>query len=172
MERNKLIGIFQKHNPQTEMSKDEMMFFMKAMMSTDPNFSCDLNEIDKKIEMYEHFKPLLESFVGQVFLKRIETMTTLKMSFGAFVILIHHMPSPGAAVMYCYHLHNKVPENTVVTLETIGEVFPWGFFSEQQLKEIWAAQKVSTEDSKGYTLVGSPDNMIDYLEMWKELTPA
>ena len=172
MERNKLIGIFNKHNPQTAMSEDETLFMMNAMLSDNPNYSCNIYDMDKESELFTHFIPLLESFTAQVFLARIKTLTTLKMSLGALVILMHHMESPGSAVMYCYHLHNKLPENSVVTAEKLAEVFPWGFFSEQQLKEIWAAQKVSPEQRKGYTCVGAPDNMIDYLEMWKEVTPA
>ena len=172
MERNKLISIFDKHNPQTAMSEDETMFMMNAMLSDDPNYSCNIYDIDKDSELYTHFVPLLESFVAQVFLARIKTMTSLKMSLGALVILMHHIESPGSAVMYCYHLHNKISENTIVTADKLAEAFPWGFFSDTQLKEIWEAQKVKKDDREGYKCVGAPDNMIDYLEMWKEVTPA
>jgi hypothetical protein len=168
MNRNKLIGIFDKHNPNTAMGQDETMFMMNAMLSDDKNFSCPIDMMDEDSGLTSHFKPLIESFVAQVFLKRIEALTTLKMSIGALVILMHHMESPGSAVMYAYHLRNKLPKETVVTAEKLGVVFPWGFFSETQLKEIWDAQKVGVDDREGYTCIGAPDNMIDYLEMWKD----
>ena len=100
-------------------------------------------------------------------MKRLESFTTIKMTLGAFAILMQHIPSPGAGVMYAFYMHNKLPENTLVTVETFAELFPWGFFSEQQLSEIWSAQKVRTDDSKGFACVGAPDNMIDYVEIWK-----
>lgn len=167
MNRNKLISIFNKHNPQTQMTKDETMFMMNAMLSEDPNYSCDINDMDKESELYTHFQPLLESFTAQVFLKRIEAMTTLKMSIGALVVLMHHMESPGNAVMYAFRLHDKLPKNSIVTVDKLAEVFPWGFYSETQLTEIWDAQKVAMDDRKGYTCVGAQDNMIDYLEIWE-----
>jgi len=167
MNKEKLVEIFDKHAPRTEMSKEETMIMLNILMSEDKTLSADINELDKESEIYEHFKPLLESFQGQVFLKRLEHFTTLKMSLGAFAMLMQHMPSPGACVMHAFYLHSKLPENTLVTVDSFAEVFPFGFFSETQLKDIWAAQKVGSEESKTNKCVGAPDNMIDYIEIWK-----
>lgn len=167
MNKQELIDIFEKHTPSTPMSEDETMTMFSIMMSKDPNLSCDLNEIDKNSEVYQHMKPLIDSFQAQVFLSRIKALTSLKISLGALLILIHHMESAGKAVMLTFYLYNKIPENTLVTVETIGEVFPWGFFSDEQLNKIWDAQKVRTDDRKDFTCIGAPDNMIDYLETWK-----
>ena len=167
MNRAKLVEIFDKHTPNTEMTEDEMMLMMSIMIGKDKSLSIDIDELDKDSEIYKHFKPLIESFQGQVFLKRLKAFTTLKISLGAFAILLQHMPSPGACVMYNFYLCNKLPENTLITVETFGDVFPWGFFSESQLKEIWAAQKVDSEMAKKHQCVGAPDNMIDYVETWK-----
>jgi len=81
---------------------------------------------------------------------------------------MHHIESPGSAVMYTFYLYNKLPENTIITADKLAEVFPWGFFSERQLQDIWDAQKVGGDDREGYTCIGAPDNMIDYLESWKD----
>lgn len=167
MNKEKLVEIFDKHTPNTEMSEDEMMLMMGIMMGKDKSLSVDIDELDKNSEIYKHFKPLIESFQGQVFLKRLKAFTTLKMSLGAFAILLQHMPTLGSCVMYTFYLYNKLPENTLITVETFGDVFPWGFFSETQLNEIWSAQKVNSENAKEYACVGAPDNMIDYLETWK-----
>jgi len=167
MNKQKLIDIFEKHTPNTPMSKDETMAMFNILMSKDPNLSCDLNEIDKESEIYKHMKPLIESFQARIFLSRIKALTSLKISLGALVILMHHMESPGKAVMLTFYLYRKLPENILVTVDKIGEVFPWGFFSDEQLNKIWDAQKVNSEERKNYTCIGAPDNMIDYLETWR-----
>jgi len=169
MNRAKLVEIFDKHTPTTEMSEEEMMMMLNIMMSKDKTFSTDIEILDEESEMYQHFKPLIESFQGQVFLKRIKHFTSLKMSLGAFAMLLQYMPSPGACVMYAYYLDSKLPKDSLVTVETFGEIFPMGFFSESQLKEIWAAQKVDSEMAKKHQCVGAPDNMIDYVEVWKNV---
>lgn len=167
MNKEKLVGIFDKHNPNTPMSEDETMGMVNIMMGDDKSFSIDINELHTESEIYQHFKPLIESFQGQVFLKRLKNLTSLKMSLGAFAILMQYMPSPGACVMYVFYLYYKLPENTLITIDKFAELFPWGFFSEQQLNDIWSAQKVRTDDHNGYTCIGAHDNMIDYLEIWK-----
>ena len=166
MNKEKLIKIFNQHRPNTPMSEDESMTMMGIMMSKDTNLSRDLEEIDKESEVYQHMKPLIESFQAQVFLTRIKALTTLKISLGALLMLMHHMESPGKAVMLTFYLHHKLPENTLVTVETIGKLFSSGFFSESQLNQIWADQKVDSDEHKAHTCVGAPDNMIDYLEAW------
>jgi hypothetical protein len=113
MNKQKLIDIFNQHTPNTPMYEDETMAFMNMLLSDDPVFHVDLNEVDKENPNYQHFKPLIDEFVFQVFLKRLEVMTTLKMSLGALIILSFHIPSPGAAVMYAYYLHYKLPEKYI-----------------------------------------------------------
>lgn len=167
MNREKLVEIFDKHAPCTPLTEEEIMIMANIMMSNDKSFSVDIKELYQESEIYKHFKPLLESFQGQVFLKRIEIFTSLKMTLGAFIILMQYMPSPGACVMYTFYLHAKLPKNTLVTVDSFAEVFPFGFFSETQLEDIWNTQKVDSKKSKTNKYVGAPDNMIDYLEIWK-----
>lgn len=163
MNREELISIFNQHSPNTPMSEDETMAYMNMLLSKEPIFDVDLNLADKEDPNYQHFKPLIDEFVPQVFLKRLEVMTSLKMSLGALIILSFHIPTPGAAVMHCFYLHYKLPDYTLVTLDVISkQLFPFGMFSEKQLKEIWDKQKVS---SKEY---GGSDNMIDYEIVWRD----
>lgn len=161
MNRKKLIEIFNQHSPNTPMSEDETTAYINMLLSKDSIFSVDLNDADKNNSTYLHFNELIEAFVPQVFLGRLKGMTSLKMSLGALIILSMHMPSPGAAVMLTFYLHYKLPDYTLITLKVISEkLFPFGMFSEEQMSDIWSAQKVS---SKKY---GGSDNMIDYLEVW------
>jgi hypothetical protein len=97
MSRQELIEIFNQHSPITQMSEDENMTFMNIALSKDQVFDVDLDEVDKDDPIYKQFKSLLDSFVPQVFLKRLEVMTSLKMTLGALIILLFHMESPGAA---------------------------------------------------------------------------
>jgi hypothetical protein len=111
MSRQELIEIFNQHSPITQMSEDENMTFMNIALSKDQVFDVDLDEVDKDDPIYKQFKSLLDSFVPQVFLKRLEVMTSLKMTLGALIILLFHMESPGAAVMHTFYLHYKLPDN-------------------------------------------------------------
>ena len=167
MNKQKLIDIFNQHSPNTEMSEDETITMFKIMLSKDPNLSCDLDEIDMESDVYKHMKPLIKAFQAQVFLGRLKHMTSLKISLSALIILMHHMESAGSAVMYAFYLSYKLPENTLITVDKFVEVFPWGFFSNEQLNKIWDAQKVSTDDRKGFSCIGAPDNKIDYPEIWR-----
>ena len=163
MNKQKLINIFNQHSPNTPMDDDETRAFMNILMSQDPIFDVDLNEADKDDPNYKHFIELIGAFVPQVFLKRLEVMTSLKMSLGALIILSMHMPSAGNAVMHVFYLFYKLKENTLVTLDVLSkQLFPWGMFSEEQLNSIWDAQKVSSKE------FGGTDNMIDYPETWKD----
>lgn len=163
MNKQELVDIFQKYSPSTQMDIEETMAYMNMLMSKNPIFDTDINDVDKTDSIYQHFKPLIDSFIVQVFLKRIEVMTTLKISLGGLIILSLHLTSPGTAVMYAYYLYYKLPENTLVTLNIISEkLFPWGFFSDKQLNDIWDAQKVSAKE------FGGTDNMIDYEIVWRD----
>lgn len=163
MSRQELIDIFNQHTPNTEMSEDETTAFFKMNLSKDKIFDVDLNNADKDNPIYQYFKELINSFISRVFLKRLEVMTTLKMSLGALIMLVYRMQSPGDAVMIAFYLSYKLPKNTLVTHTVLAEkLFPWGMFSDEQLKSIWDAQKVS---SKEY---GGTDNMIDYEIVWRD----
>ena len=167
MDKQKLIDAFESREPRTPMTEDETHFFMNILLSGESELNADVNELDKESETYKHFKPLIESFVAKVFLKRLELLTTLKMSVGALIILMMHMESPGACVMYAFYLHHKLPPNTLVTVGTFAEAFPWGFFSNKQLIEIWDIQKVGNDDMpEEWHCHGGRDNAIDYTETW------
>jgi len=139
-------------------------------MSKDGELQKDVNELDKESEIYKHFKPMIDAFQLQVFLKRLEHMAKLKISLGAFIMIAQHLNSPGDAVMYAYYMFHKLPANCFVGIEEVSvKLFPWGFFSEEQLKAIWDAQKVRVDDGLDEcTCYGAHDNLLDYVEFWQK----
>lgn len=169
MNKQKLINIFNQHSPVTPMTKEDTGTMFSLMMSEDINLNCDINEIDNDSEIYNHFEPLINSFQGKIFLSRLKKLTTLRISLGALIMLMLHAESPGKVVMMVFYCHYKLPENTLITVDALAtNLFPMGFFSNEQLNNIWNAQKVGEADRKGYSCIGAPDNMIDYLESWRD----
>jgi len=170
MNKQRLTDIFDKNRPGTEMDKDETTLFFNIYMSKDKIFSEDINEVDKSSEIYKHFEPIVKAFQMQVFLKRLEHLAKLKISFGAFIMIALHLNNAGDAVMHAYYLFHKLPKNSFVGVDEVAKVlFPWGFFSEEQLHEIWDEQKVRVDDGLDEcTCYGAPDNLLDYAEFWEK----
>ena len=160
--------VFENNPPNTPMTKEDMKIFIRFLLDKDDNMSMDINQLDKSSEIYKHFEPLINSFIAQIFLRRIECMTTLRMSLGALIVLLMYMDSPGNAVMYAYYLHGKLAPNTLVDLDVFSiKAFPWGVFSKEQLNTIWNAQKRKKDDDVS-KCVGAGDNLLDYIETWKQ----
>lgn len=154
---------FQENSPNKELADDEMRTLVSLMMSKDSNLNQDVNDLDKESEFYKELKPLIESFQAQIFLQRIKHATSLKISLGVLIMLMHYLETAGSSVMYAYYMHMKLPENTLVNLRVFSmDLFPFGMFSNEQLNNIWDKQKVKKEDQ----LKGN-DNLLDYPETWK-----
>jgi hypothetical protein len=170
MNKQRLIDIFEKNHPHTQMSENEMILFLTIIMSRDKIFDKDINEVDKTSEIYKHFEPIVNGFQMQIFLKRLEHIAKLRISFGAFIMIAFHLNNPGDAVMYAYYLFHKLPKNSFVGVDEIANVlFPWGFFSEEQLHKMWDEQKVRDDDDlNSCTCYGVHDNLLDYVEFWEK----
>lgn len=166
---NRIDEIFDKHHPRTQMSETETMAMLNIMLSKDPAMNTDVYKQDETSDLYQHFKPLFDEFVFKVFLSKIKHFTTLRISLGAFIMLSLRLESPGNATMYAYYLHRKLPAGTLVTINDIAaKLFPWGFFSEEQLNLIWSEQKTNKKETANLKCVGSSDNLLDYIEMWEK----
>jgi hypothetical protein len=169
MSKERIFYVFEQHEPKTPMSKSETEIFLKLLMTEDKEFSVDINEINKENDVYKHFKPLIESFQAQVFLKRLEILTKLHITLGALIILLQYFKTPAVSVAYAFYLHKKLPPNTPITVNTMGDVFPWGFFSEQQFNIIWSTLKIKSTDAiDEWHCYGAPDNLLDYAEPWEK----
>lgn len=167
---NRIDEIFSKHTPNTSLDDDdEGRFFMNMLLDIE-KFDKELNNYDKNSDIYQHFKPLLESFLVRVFLSRLEKLTTLKITLGVLIMIAMRLDTPGIAVLLAYYLQYKLPKNTIVNIDIYSkQLFPFGNFSKKQLNDIWSAQKVLKSDNVSkYTCIGAPDNLIDYLEYWKK----
>lgn len=184
---NRIAKLFEDNQPNTEMSADEMRMMMGILMSNEPAFTTPVDELDKDSEIYKHFKPLLDGFQLQVFLTRLKHVAKLRITLGAFILIAQHLESAGTAVMYVYYLWLKLKPHTLITTNVLCEdLFPWGFFSTEQLNSIWSAQKITAEERelrKKSELTLTPvmfdgsDNLIDFQESWikdkdYEITPA
>ena len=170
MNKERLIEAFEENKPNTSMDEDETKFMFNILLSKEPEFSKEIGELDKESEIYKHFKPLINGFQMQIFLKRLEHLTTLRITFGAFLLIALHLENAGSAVMHAFYLHHKLPLNTLVTTnEVTMDLFPWGFFSKEQLNAIWNAQKVRPDDGLDEChCYGAPDNLLDYVEIWNK----
>lgn len=170
MNKQRVIDAFKENKPCTPMTEDETRFMFNILLSKDPEFSKEIGELDKESELYKHFEPLIKGFQMQIFLKRLEHLTSLRITFGAFLIIATHLENAGSAVMHAFYLHDKLPANTLVnTVEVATNLFPWGFFSEEQLEKIWDAQKVKVDDGLDECICyGAHDNLLDYVEFWKK----
>jgi|ERR1035437_3131983 hypothetical protein len=170
MNKQKIVDAFNQIYPRTPLSEFSMKTLLTLMMTKDKEFSVDLKEIDIKSDIYKHFKPLIESFPAQVFLKRLEGLSDIHMTLGVLIMLMEYMKNPGSCVMYAYYIHNKLPSNTLVDIDTFSiRLFPFGMFSKKQLENIWDTQKVNkNDDVKNCECIGAHDNLLDYSETWKK----
>jgi hypothetical protein len=151
---DKVIEAFKINQPDMEMTGEDFRLLMSMMMSKDENLNKNVNDLDKSSEIYIHFQPLIDSFVSQVFLKRVEVCTSLKISLGALIILLLYMENPRNAVIYTYYLDYKLEPNTLVTLTVFGEkAFSWGMFSPIQLDNIWDAMQPEKKTQKNTNVV-------------------
>jgi len=101
-------------------------------------------------------------FLMQLIEKRVEACFTYTISECAALLLAMVAGYPGAAVIYCWYLQYWCKKNNVkdVTLARVmEEIFPSGFFSEEDLEKTWKAQKVAL----------SPDNMLDHAKYGESL---
>lgn len=158
---------FDKQSPNTEMSEMETNIMLSVLLSKDKTLQQKVQDVDFETEYGKKLKGLVAIPQVQVFLKRLELLTTLNITMGALILISQHFQNMGESVMYCYYLKYKLPENTLITPTTIAQTFPWGFFSKEQLKEIWDAQKVKGDyDISELSQIGAHDNLLDYKEVW------
>lgn len=154
--------------PDKPLDEDVFKFFIGVGMSKDERIKEEVTRDDPE-------------FVGaqgiQIFLSRLEALTTLKITRGAAIAIGVNIENPGMAVMYAYYLNRKCEEGSTITIDDVAnELFPWGVISENQHRELWEAQKIITseeeEEAKALQQYGVHDNLLDYELTWvKETKP-
>lgn len=166
--KDRIDKAYKDNRPETEMSHEDFILCGTILNSKQPEMNVDITKLNKNSEIYIHFMDLIESFSAQVFLKRLESLTKLKISLGALIMLFLTIEGPGNAIMVLYYLYNKLKPNTLISMDVYcKEAFPWGMFSEEQFETIWAVQKKQKDDDVKHG-IGAPDNLLDYLETWKK----
>jgi hypothetical protein len=109
MNKQKIINAFEKHSPRTPMSEEETKLFLMFLLSKDETISEDIDNVNKESETYKQLKPIITCFQAKVFLGRLKSLTSLRISLGALIILLYHFPNPAHCVMYAFYLHQKLP---------------------------------------------------------------
>lgn len=87
---------------------------------------------------------------------RADKVLTVNIDIKVFIVLLYICDSAvGHIIFYCYYLQwwSKKHNTTIIDLDTFNmKVFPMGYPSNEELREVWDMQKVSAQ----------PDNMIDH----------
>ncbi len=119
--------------------------------------------------------PLLEKekpFLYKVIEQRVQACFTFKITDCRLIMwLCMISKSPGTAVMYLAYLQYWCKKNNVKEIDIdifCEKVLPSGYPSEEDLQEIWDAQKVIRTKTKGDIFPGS-DNLLDYQQAYKSI---
>lgn len=149
MESNQIEQLIEEH------LKDAQRVPMNEQVT---RFAVQLVFVDMSGEKLSSEKPFLMKLIE----KRVEVCFTYTISECAALLLAMVAGYPGAAVIYCWYLQYWCKKNNVkdVTLTRLmDEIFPFGFFSEEDLRRVWEAQKIAA----------SPDNMLDHAKYGESL---
>ena len=85
-------------------------------------------------------------FISQLIKKRIENGHDYTIDMKLLLFLSEISQTPGKAVMYIWYLQYKSKELGIKAWDMdnfIFKIFTNGFFSDEDLNEVWEAQKVS-----------------------------
>lgn len=157
-----------KTNPDKPMDEETMGIFLSLIKAekTDPKFMEVMTLEDESLKSDAMWVP-------KIFVSRLNELSTVRLTRAAAISIIVNLTSAGSAVMFAYYIHRKCAPDSLVTMETLGEIFPMGFISEKQQNELWDAQKLygeeAQEEAKPLQCYMVPDNLIDYVGAWKEI---
>lgn len=116
---------------------------------------------DPAHKIKESDKPWLFKIIEQ----RIHGCLTMKISDERLLLFITHLAeTPGNAVMYLAYLQYRCKKEDIkeLSFEYFCEsIFPFGFPSDEDLHQLWNAQKVRPE--------GGSDNLLDYQTAYKSI---
>ena len=126
-----------------EMSKDVTGMYIEIGM------------MPKDMKLAQHHKPQ----VFQIIEKRVEHSFTFKITDERVLLIIALLSeSAGVAMLYLWYIQAWCFKNNIreIDFETFGlNIFPFGVFSEKDLKSVWDNQKVQKSGMES-------DNLIDY----------
>lgn len=147
--------------PNKPLVPEESVYLIRLMMTNNPEMDVHVTAEDEEFKSHMFW-------CLRVFLKRLEVLTTIKVTKRAAIMLAIIMDRPGVAVLYAYYIHRKLGKDAVLDLTAFTmKLFPMGLISEDQNKEIWDSQKISKENAKELGLTCGTDNLIDCEIMWE-----
>lgn len=122
---------------------------------------CCFNE--KQIENDPSLNKVLNEFVFQLIIKRLNYIHSYKLTKAVILFLGYIVKSPGEAVMYLnylqYQSHKR--ELGIINMHNLAIIFPMGFFTPETLTKAWNDQKV--EGLRG------TDNLLDVPEAMRSI---
>jgi len=163
---NKLNELIENIRPNTPMTEENTKIMLSIMM----------DKTGKSEEIITEDNPEIKDIGGmRIFIDRLNKMANLKITMGAAIFIGLHIDNPGNAVIYAYYIHRKFNGGTTVTFKDLTslEFFGWGMLSDQQMNDIWDAQKINSKKEeekarKELGLVGVHDNLLDYIKTWEK----
>ena len=122
-------------NPDLPLTEEESEMVMGLLLS----------DHSKLKEIVSSDDPEFKTMQGlQIMVKRLEMLSTVKLTVGAALFASFRIINPGQAVLYAYYIHRKCDPNKIIDIDyIIEELFPLGIISDKQHKELWDAQKLS-----------------------------
>ena len=143
MDKNHLIEVFKNLNPCTPMDEVETLFLFNMMLNNTDNLNQEIDEIDKSCSEYIHFQLILESQLLCSFSKILSESAEIKFTCDVLLLLAFHINSIKDMEVYASYISSKLPYKTLVNLDIYCEkLFPWGFFSEDQINSLSQVLKV------------------------------
>lgn len=137
-----------------QMTKDESDILLRATLSEKQTTNDDL--YDKMVASNDNMVAMIH--------KRIKYCHTYTASNAVVVFLAYLCNSPGMAVEYCHFIQYKCHQIKCSHVDMFvfsRSIFPWGFFTDADLQQMWDKQKAVGDD-------GSV-NMLDYNQLMKSI---
>lgn len=126
------------------MSEDSAKALLLFLMDDDSR-----NKMDQNID---------KVWQAQAIIKRLEAQFNKKIDSRVAFLIAAHAGSIGSCILYAYYIQYLCKLNGIdeFTLDHFGDYFPNGMFSDEQMQEVWDAQKVERSGNLG------SDNLVDY----------
>lgn len=117
-----------------QMTKDETDTLLRAILAE--NQKLEYDDYDKWVKSNDNMVAMIH--------KRIKYCHTYTASQTVVIFLAYLCDSPGMAVQYCNFIQYKCHQNKCVYVDMFvfsRNIFPWGFFTDADLQQMWDKQK-------------------------------
>jgi len=135
----------------TKNMNDEISDFF-ILFSTSNESNVDVDKARKMVWQYAALEKRIDLTMNYTADNRVKL----------FIVMLCDS-SIGKVLMYAYYMQYLCKKNNVkhINWEKFGNLFPDGFFTEEDLNKAWEGQKVSRKGDDGKINTGS-DNLLEY----------